>query len=72
VTKLIGIFYEYGNAPKTDLTGTFCDVVDRIYVAYDRVKCQAVVKTVLKHQAVRYTEFVGDLRACTLLKTGCN
>jgi hypothetical protein len=53
VTKLIGTFREYGNATKRDLTGTVCDVLDWIYVAHDRVKWQAVVRMVLKHQAVR-------------------
>ena len=72
MTKLMGTFREYGNAPQNDLTGTDCDVVDWIYLAHDRVKWQAVVKTVLKHQAVRDTEFVGGLRVCTLLEKGCN
>ena len=72
MTKLVGTFREYGNAPKSDLTGAFCDVVDWNYVAHERVKWQAVVKTVLKHQVVGDTEFVGDLRSCTLLETGCN
>jgi hypothetical protein len=60
------------NVPKSDLTSTVFDVVDCNHVAHDRFKWQAAVKTVLQHQVVRDTEFVGDLRACKLLETGCN
>ena len=72
MTKLVSTSREYGNVPKSDLTSTVFGVVDWNYVTHDRVKRQSVVKTVLQHQVVRDSEFVGDLKACKFLETSCN